>query len=326
MKHMKQQQNGMTQQQIRQVCVLTAVAAGLLTIWRTALTPTAFEQPLPYGIALGVAGFLLVAVLVLCALKNTPPITVGGRMARVSAAASAVVGGTLLTSSLVTAHKWFTLGIVPYPNKVSVGSADGFFICLWIIAGLAASVFFLVLAVSWWCTGVCRRRVMPLIALAPVLWSWVRLIRYITSHISSLGLYRNLYDLGTIVFEILFFIVFARYVSGVAEKPSRFFFGISLCTGFLCTISALTQAALFLAQDQTAFETCALVTAPDYGVALLAFVTAFAQGHGTPCEDEDAQQPEKPFEPDDDDGDGAEYLISDQWFMVHDPEEEEADS
>ena len=325
-KRMKQQQNGMTQQQIRQICVLTAVAAGVLTIWRTALTPTAFEQPLPYGIALGVTGFLLVAVLGLCALKSTSPITVGGRMTRVSAAAAAVVGGTMLISSLVTAHKWFTLGIMPYPSKISAGSTDGFFICLWIIAGLAAGAFFLVLAVTWWCTRVCRRRFMPLIALAPVLWSWVRLIRYITSHVSSLGLYRNLYDLGTIVFEMLFFIVFARYVSGVAEKPSRFFFGISLCTGLLCTISALTQAALFLAQDQTAFETCALVTAPDFGVALLVFVTAFAQGYGTPCEDENFEQPEKPLEPDDDDGEGAEYLISDQWFSVYDPEKKEADS
>lgn len=319
---MKLKQNGMTQPQMRQVCVLTAVAAGLLAILRTVLTPTAFDQPLPYGIALGMTCVLLAALLVLCVLKSTPPITVGGRMARVSAVGAAVAGATMLIASLVTAHDWFTLGIMPYPNKVLAGGIDKLFICLLILAGLIGGAFFLFLAVNWWCKGVCTRRFMPLIALAPVLWSWVRLIRYITSHVSSLGLYRNLYDLGTIVFETLFFIAFARYVSRVAEKSSRFFFGLSLCTGLLCTISAVTQIGLFLVQDLAAFETCALVMAPDFGVALLAFVTAFGQGYGTPCKEEDLEQPEEPTEEDDGDGEGAEYLISDQWFAVYDPETE----
>ena len=317
---MKRQKNGITQQQLRQLCVLTAVAAGLLAIWRTVLTPSAFEQPLPYGIMLVATGALTAVLLMLCALKKPVPITAGGRMARVSAAAAALTGATLLVTSAVIAHEWFTLGIVPYPSRLIIGSTDKLLIYLWIVAGLAAAAFFLLLAVNWWCAGVCRRRFMPLLAVAPVVWSWVRLIRYITSHVSSLGLYRNLYDLGTIVFEMLFFVALARYVSGVAEKPSRFFIGLSLCTGLLCTISAVTQAALFIKQDLAAFETCALVMAPDFGVAALAFVTAFAQGYGIPCEDE-----EKPIdEPSetDDDGAGAEYLISDQWFTVSDSEDD----
>lgn len=319
---MKLKQNGMTQQQMRQVCVLTTVSAGLLALWRTVLTPTAFDEPLPYGIVLAVTGVLLAVLLTLCALNSTPPITAGGRTARVSAAGAAVAGATMLITSVVTAREWLTLGIMPYPSKASVSGLDGFFVCLLIIAGLAGGAFFLLLAVNWWRRGVCTRRFMPLLALAPVLWTWVRLIRYITSHVSSLGLYRNLYDLGTIVFEALFFVVFARYVSGVAEKPPRFFFGISLCTGLLCTISAVTQVGLLLAQDRAAFETCALVTAPDFGVALLAFAIAFAQGYGIPCEEETFEQPEKSVEQDDGDGDGAEYLISDQWFAVYDPEDE----
>ncbi len=323
---MKLKQNGMTQQQIRQACVLTVVAAVLLAIWRTALTPTAFVEPLPYGVALAVTGVLLVALLTLCALKSTPPITVGGRVAGVVAAGAAVAGATMLVASLVTAHEWFTLGIMPYPSKASEGGLDGFFVSLLIVAGLIGGIFFLLLAVNWWCKGVCKRGLMPLIALAPVLWSWVRLIRYITSHVSSLGLYRNLYDLGTIVFEMLFFIVFARYVSGVGEKPSRFFLGLSLCTGLLCAISAVTQVGLFLAQDQAAFETCALVTAPDFGVAVLAFATAFAQGYGFPCEEEAFERQERPTAEDDGDGVGAEYLISDQWFTVQDSEDEKFDS
>ncbi len=323
---MKLQQNEMTQQQMQQVCVLTAVAAGLLSVLRTVLTPTAFDQSLPYGIVLGITGVLLIVLLALCALKSTQPITVGGRMARFSAAGTAVAGATMLITSLVTAHEWLALGIMPYPSRTSASGSDGLFVTLWITAGLAGGVFFLLLAVNWWRRRVCRRSFMPILALTPVLWGWVRLIRYITSHVSSFGLYHNLYDLGTIVFEMLFFIVFARYVSGVGEKPSRFFFGLSLCTGLLCTISAVTQVGLFLAQDQTAFETCRLITAPDFGVAFLAFMTAFAQGYGIPCEEEDLEQPTEAAEPDDGDGEGAEYLISDQWFTVYDPEEEQPNS
>lgn len=317
---MKRQKKGITQRQLRQLCVLTAVAAGLLAIWRTALTPTAFDQPLPYGIMLGVTGVLTAVLLTLCALKKPAPITAGGRIARASAAAAALTGAALLAASVVIAHEWFTLGIMPYPRKLVVSSADTMLIYLWIFVGLAAAAFFLLLAVNWWCVGVCRRRFMPLLALAPVVWSWVRLIRYITSHVSSLGLFRNMYDLGMIVFEMLFFVALARYVGGVAEKPSRFFIGLSLCTGLLCTISAVTQVSLFFKQDLMAFETCALVMGPDFGVALLAFVTAFAQGYGIPCED-GATQVEKPQEMDND-GTGAEYLISDEWFMVPNSEDD----
>ena len=317
---MKRQKKGITQQQLRQLCVLTAVAAGLLAIWRTALTPTAFEQPLPYGIMLGVTVVLTAVLLTLCALKKPTPITVGGRAAHVSAAAAALTGAALLAASAVIAHEWFTLGIMPYPKKLVISNTDTLLIYLWIFVGLASAAFFLLLAVNWWCAGVCRRRFMPLLALAPVVWSWVRLIRYITSHVSSLGLFRNMYDLGMIVFEMLFFVALARYVGGVAEKPTRFFIGLSLCTGLLCTIGAVTQVSLFLKQDLAAFETCALVMAPDFGVAALAFVTAFAQGYGIPCED-DATQVEKP-QGMENDGTGAEYLISDEWFMVPNSEDD----
>ena len=171
------------------------------------------------------------------------------------------------------------------------------------------------------------RKFHPLLALAPVLWGWMRLIRYITSYASSLGLFRNLYDLGTIVFEILFFVVLARYLSGVGDKVSWYFFGISLCTGLLCTVSGAAQFVFFLAQDAASFETCALVTAPDFSVALLAFSVAFSQAFGDGyVEPITPEVVEKVEEYDPEEGEGAEYLLSDQWFSVYDPEEEESNS
>lgn len=324
MKRMNDKTDMTIQRYYRHACVLTAVAAVVLAVLRTALTPTAFDQPLPYGIVVAVAGGLLAALLILSALNHVPPITVGGRMAQVSAAGAAIAGATFVIFSLVTAHDWFMLGIVPYPNKASMTGLDEMLVFLQIAAGLAGGIVFLLVAVQWWRSERTIRRCMPLLALVPVLWSWIRLIRYVTSHVSSLGLFRNIYDLGMIVFEMLFFVQLARYLSGVGETPSRFFFGVSLCTALLCTASSITQTALFLVQDQTSFDTCALVAAPDFGVALFAFATVFSQGFGAAVAEDIEEVPEdEETEEVGQDGQGAEYLLSDQWFAVYDPEEQD---
>lgn len=307
------------QQYQRHACVLAVVTAGILAVLRTALTPTAFEQPLPYGIVIGVVGVWLVVLLVLSALKHTLPITVGGRMAQVSAAGAAVAGAAFAVFSGFTAYKWIVWGDTPYPSRIAVSALDQLFVW-WLIAfGAISGVLFLFLAAHWWRLKSATYRHMPLFMLVPVFWTWIRLIRYITSHVSSLGLFRNVYDLSMVVFEMLFFLLLARHLSGIGEKSSRFFFGVSLCTGLLCTISSITRVALFLGQDRSAFDTCALVTTPDFGVAVLAFSIAFAQSFGTECNKEDVEE----LEEDSDDifGGGAEYLISDAWVSVYDPED-----
>ncbi|MBR5540491.1 MAG: hypothetical protein IKU56_03845 [Clostridia bacterium] len=321
---MKNQQNITIQQYCRLTCVLTAAAALVLGILRAVLTKTAFDQPLPYGITLGAAGVLLVVILAVFGLENVRPIKVIGRMAQVSAAGAALAGATLVVFSVVTAQQWFAWRVMPYPSKGSVSGLDTTFLYLLIAAGLAGGVFFLLLAVRWWRFEQMTGRFIPLLALTPVLWSWIRLLRYITSHVSSLGLFRNVYDLGMIVFETLFFVLLARYVSGTSKKASRFFLGVSLCTGLLCTISGITQIGSFLAQEQAVFDTCALVISPDLGMAVFAFATAFAQSFGTAGASIDLQEEPREMIADDfEDGQGAEFLLSDQWFAVYDAEEDE---
>lgn len=322
---MKTEQTKEIEQYGRHACLLAVAAAVVIAVLRIALTPIAFDEPLPYGIALFVTGGLLAFLLALSGIKYIPSIAVEGRMARFYAATAAVTGGAMVVFSLVIVYEFHTYGVLPYPDRTIASGVDRLFFHLLVAAGLAAGALFLWLAVCWWRAGVTVRKFHPLLALAPVLWSWMRLIRYITSYVSSLGLFRNLYDLGTIVFEMLFFVLLARYVSGMGDKASRFFFGVSLCTGLLCTVSGAAQVVFFFLQDAVSFETCALVTAPDFSVALLAFATAFSQAYGKayeePSEPENEEQAE--VEEDPDDGEGAEYLISDQWFAVYDPEEDE---
>ncbi len=314
----------------RHVCLLSLLAALVLAGMRGMLTPIALQQPTAYRIGMIITGVVLLAVLVLCAFKRTEAITVEGPMARVAAVGAAVTGATLLVFSVVTALNWQFQRprVMPFPAKSIPTNVDQLFLYLLVIMGVLAGLSFLMLSVCWLFGGYTRRGILPLLSLSPVVWTWIRVIRYITSYASLVGLFHDLYDLATILFEMVFFVLLARYVSG-EEFDSRFFVGVSLCTGVVCTVSSITQVMLFLQQNAVAFDTCALVIAPDFGVAILAFATAFAQAFGKPATEETVAPkltvptpPPEEEEDDPEDGEGAEFLLSDEWFTVYDPEEQ----
>lgn len=314
----------------RYLCIITAAAAVLLAVLRVALTPIAFDQPAPYAVALVATLVMVAAVLGVCAVGKQPLSAKSGRVTRLLSAAAIIMGATFVIFTFSAAFSWFAEGLMPFPQKPVIGKIDVILLYLFLIAGLLSGVFFSHLAIQWWHDNKTTRGLAPLLALAPVLWSWVRVIRYITSYVSTTGLFRNLYDLAMIVFEMLFFVQFARYITRIDEGGSRFFFGISLCTGLLCTVSGIPQIVFFVLQDHAAFDTCVLVEAPDFAVALLAFATVFVQAFGKPCEEEPLEpepeeEPAADEEDDPEDGAGAEFLLSDEWFIVTDDENEDED-
>ena len=87
---MEEKQLKKQQAYCRSACKVALVAAVVIAVSRIVLTPIAFDQALPYGLVLGVTGVLLAFFLVFSRLQNVVPITVGGRKARISAAAAAV--------------------------------------------------------------------------------------------------------------------------------------------------------------------------------------------------------------------------------------------
>ncbi len=307
----------------RYVCFLTVAATVFLAILRIALTPIATSQPILYGVALGTTVILLACLLIFSKTKIEESSAVSGDVVRVFAAFASVAGAAWVVFSIATLFNWWTTQTMPYPNKTLATAFDKG--CLYLLAamGLVAGLLFLRLAVRWWQTKQITAVQVPVLALAPVAWTWVRLVRYITSHVSATGLFRNAYDLGMILFEMVFFLLLARYIAGVGNKASRMIFGVSLCTGLLCAISSISQVTFFLLQNGTAFQTVLLVIAPDFGIGLLAFSFAFSHAYGEKivCDSQelDAQQPEEIEELG-----GAEFLISDTAFAMYDPDEAEA--
>ena len=312
----------------RHVCLLAVFAAVMLAFVRMSLTPVALLQPTAYRISLWITAAVLVVILALCVIKQRTTVAVDGVFSLSCAIGAAITGSSFLMFSIKAALNWQRqVGVMPFPSKSNPTAADQLFFHLLVIFGILAGVFFIALAVCWLLSGYTRRGILPLLCVTPVVWSWVRIIRYITSYASLVGLFHNLYDLATVLCEMVFFLLLTRYVSGESRK-SRFFTGVALCTGVLCVISCVTQVGLFLRQDAASFETCALVTAPDFGVALFAFAVALAQSYATAVDEERLEQeaqpvPEQRSEEDEEDGEGAEFLISETWFAMSETDKTE---
>ena len=309
-------------------CMVAVVAAGLFTVLRVAMAPIANKAPQAYTFSLCILLLFAAALVAYSALAKKEPVVVRGKCAYVSSAAAAVTGVAFAVFTVLSALNWWLFGAMPYPDKAVPSKLDVVFLFALLITGALAAVWFVLVGVRWFREGqtVC----MPsyLLALTPVVWCWVRLIRYITSYVSLVGFFNNVHEVGTMVLETVFFLLLAGAISGVWKKPSRFFIAVSLCTGIFCTVSALSQTWFFIVQDAASFASSALVIAPDFAVAFLAFATAFSQSVGTPVEEDTEEAPNDavPLSGDEtEDGDGAEFLLSDEWFAVYDPEDENAD-
>lgn len=200
----------------------------------------------------------------------------GGRLTMVTVGAL-LTGCTLLLSSVLTLADFMMNKTMPYPINQQITDRDESLLYLLVITGLLAGGFFLFLAFRWFPSGRTVRGVLRLTALAPVLWCWIRVFRYELSYISSLSVYRHVFDLLLILFEMLFFLVFARYVASEEEQLPPMTVGVSLCTGVLAVAACVTRVAMLLAGNKEAFDACGLLTAADLGVAVLSLSFAFGQ-------------------------------------------------
>ncbi len=291
------------QQKYRQAFWAACGMTVLLTLWRVVIAPQPSKHSVSYGVLLVLTAVLLVALLVWCGQKREELREVYGMSAAVTAAATLFTGALLIVSSVFTATRWLFLRELPYPQKDFLTATDKLFIFGLVVCGLLGGVFFVCLSAQWWKTKSVTRGHFPLMALFPIFWSWFRLLRYETSHVSAVGTYRSLLDLGVLVAEMLFLMAFARFAANVQEKPQRFLVGLSLCTGLLCTSGALTRFAMFCSQEGAAFEESALIAAPDIGFAVLAFAVAFGQSFANEQpipkaeESDDLDKPDKPRAP-----------------------------
>ena len=280
----------------RVACIVAAIMGAALTVMRLVWTPADTVKSGLYAATQCVLVVALAALFFLCGAKRRSLTTAAGLPALLTAGASAWVGASLVIHALGDFLD-FCKGVYPYPQPVTVTGLNRMVAMVMILGAALGGVFFLFTAVRWFINRRTDRASFGILALCPVVWTWARLLWYITSFASAVNRYRSVAETVLLLFEMLFLLAFARYASGVEEKTPRFVIPIALCTAMLGLVACFTRFGAYAAQDAVLFSGTALVVAPDLAIAVLAAVFAGQQMFATPL-----SEPESPEDADEAEG------------------------
>lgn len=261
-------------------CVVAGPLAVLLAIVRCVALPQVVSTAGDGGLSTALLITTLVTLLGIGALSfggDAPSGGIGGRPLWGMIAGALLVGGDMVASSVWALFRFLATGEMPVPTKVFTTVVDDLLLYALVITGILGGAFFLFVGVLWLKNRRTVRHLFRVMALVPVFWIWVRVLRFEVSVVSSLNLHRSAYELLMLLFEMVFLFWFARFLSGVEEKPARGLVAVALCTGVLTAIASITRLGMTVFQSEAIAETCSLTTAADMGLCVLAFAFAFGR-------------------------------------------------
>ena len=219
------------------------------------------------------------AVFLLCGFKPREARSAEGRTA-VAMALFAAVTGVAMVVATVTDGLDLLKGIYPYPQPLAVTAINQLLLFAMLLGGFGGGVFFAVTGVRWFFDRQVSRVKFSGAALLPVAWMWARLFWYMTSFTSAVNRFRNINEVAMMLFEMLFFMVLARYVSGIEDGASRFAVPVAVCTAMLGVSACVVRFIALASKNAALFGATELIAAPDFMVALLAGAWAFNQLFG----------------------------------------------
>ncbi len=287
-------------------CFVTVAAALVLTVLQLG--------NLSYGVVLCIAVLVALALFLLCGFKRQKSIAVAGVPAQLTAGAAALTGMAMLVSGISDSLDLLG-GKYPYPQPLSVTFAGKLLVYMMLAGAIGGGLFFLWLAVRSFSERRVESGQFGVISLLPVVWLWGKLLWYMTSFVSATDRFRASIEVAMMLFEMLFLLSFARYVSGVEEKEPRFAVPLALCTAFFGLSSCMTRFSSFVLQDAQTFSATALVSSPDLGIVLLALLFVVSQRFCKPAPPqpvfEAEEEPVTPQETVEDDS----FLLTEEVFM-----------
>lgn len=260
---------------------LTLAAAAAMVFIRLVAVPKGWMpiiagwEPAMWATMLGCVA--MVADLILCRICRSPASPVDHRQLASVSTVSILCGAALLLCTLFDLGVWVATGRTPAPNDTVISGIDGVLLFLMLVFGVWGGAFLVRLGFSWLTKDISEHGRMRLMALTPVVWGWLRLARYVVSYASAVDLQKNLSEFLMLIFTILFFFSFARYVGAVGkpDKPSPMLLFYA-CGAFLFT---LTSAVIRLAgywNSAVTVSTTQMAGAADMAVGLLALAVAVA--------------------------------------------------
>lgn len=280
--------------------VVALLMAAVVTVLRVVLVTQAETMWFQYGMI----GVLVVTMLVMTVLvnkKREPLPTVGGVFLIPGAVLSMLCGSVMLVTTIYDGWMWLTKGETPPPNDRILGNVDAFMLICAIVFGILGGIFLVQLGLQWVSDNGSVAGRFRLMALAPVLWVWMRLARYEMSYASAVSIGQSFYDFMMLIAALLFFFAFARYVSGVGTRSPKQLLTFALCTGLLSLSGPLTRFGLYLTNELDGVLASQLAGPTDLCVGLFALYVAFALAFARPqetanvageAETEPGQQPE----------------------------------
>ena len=144
--------------------------------------------------------------------------------------------------------------------------------------------------------------------LAPVMWLWFTLANYEMSYASMVRLSDGFFSLMMYVFEMLFLLAFARYMSGVGKMSVGL---LLFCAGGTVTFALsapLVRVIMYLLQDVEAYTAAGTAGVLDLMVGVLALVTALTLCHSVGQVEESVYEEDAPVWSDEVDDSDAELI------------------
>lgn len=263
--------------------VITLVSTVLATVMRILLTPEMQDtQTGTFHVSYFIIGTMLISLIVIAFFslfrnsdilhiwempsQNRAPVKVAG----------VFLGLSLILSSLFDMYMWAVYGQTPPPNETVIGRLDSVSLTFTLIFGILAGIYFLWLAIKLKEKTMQINPARSLAALSPVVWIWVRLVRYQVSYASAIQVERSFYDFVMLIFTMLFLFSFAQHITKINERPPRMLLFYSLCTALNSLSGPVVVVALFLMGETEAFNSSRLAGLSDFMVGIFALCTAFS--------------------------------------------------
>lgn len=250
------------------VCVIASIALGIL---RTVAMPL-IAQHQTASVANIALLSLTVASLLFCVLTprkaKSPLRTFGGKSATWLSATALFTGFSMVLFAVQVLIEYFNI-----PQDGALPPVAPILSVLLFVFSLLSGTFFLLYGIHrpFAAFEPSGEKLYAALALAPVVWSWIRIGRYETSFLSSAGVFRSVYDLFLLLAEAVFFLCFARYAAKPGEAYPRATVASAMLVGILTVCGCFARTALLLIGDHDSAHLCDLITAPDLGIGLFAF-------------------------------------------------------
>lgn len=275
----------------RKTALFTALIGTVVcTVLRTVLTPMMQDaQTGVFHISYVVIGALCLFMLLsaLIALRNRQPLPEADRFSKagknVMGLGALFCGSLLVLVTLFDAGVWMTFGKTPAPNEYVISELDEVTLKVTLVLGVLAGLYLIWLGFLLLGNKLRRSSLHSLVALAPPLWMWFRLVRYEVSYASAIQVSQGFYDFVMLIFSLLFLFAFARYISGVGKRSSRVVFIYALCTVIMSLSATIAGLVFYFTGENEAYNASPLAGAMDFGLAVFAITAAYALAFPAPA-------------------------------------------